>query len=168
MLKELKGLLRIKWTNDHRLFLILGILGSILVFGLQQWVDIKIIEQKQLAQYAPIWFFTGMTIGFGQELAFRGLIYTALFKKHGTKWAAIISTLCFVFGLIHSARLYSYFSKGYIFEPLLLASIFLLAGLFFLWVRIKTKNIIIPAVIHGVGNAITWATFVVVKLNTLS
>lgn len=48
---------------------------------------------------------------------------------------------------------------------LLLLGIFVLSGLFFAWVRIKTRNILIPCLIHGIGNAITWATFVVVKMH---
>jgi membrane protease YdiL (CAAX protease family) len=103
-------------------------------------------------------------VGFGQELTFRGLIYTGLFKKYGVKSAVIISTLCFVLGSIHSVRLYTYFINDYILETLLLTGIFVLAGIFFVWVRIQTNNIIIPSIIHGIGNAVTWSTFIVVKL----
>lgn len=165
LVKELKNLLTIKWTNNNRLFLSLGILGSIIVFGLQQWEEINVIQQENLGQYVPLWLITGIVVGFGQELTFRGLIYTGLFKKYGMKWAVVISTLCFVLGSIHSVRLYTYFINDYIFETLLLLGIYILAGLFFVWVRIKTNNIIIPSIIHGVGNAITWATFVVIKLH---
>jgi membrane protease YdiL (CAAX protease family) len=69
-----------------------------------------------------------------------------------------------VLGAIHSVRLYAYFTNDYIFETFLLLGIFTLAGLFFVWVRIQTNNIIIPSIIHGIGNAVTWSTFIVVKL----
>lgn len=163
--KELKNLLIIKWTKNNLLFLSLGVLGSVLVFGLQQWEEVEIIQQKNLGQYVPLWLLTGLVVGFGQELTFRGLIYTGIFKKYGIKSAVIISTICFALGSIHSVRLYTYFMNDYIFETLLLLAIFILAGLFFVWVRIKTNNIIIPSIIHGVGNAVTWSTFVVVKLH---
>ena len=163
--KELKNLLIIKWTKSNVLFLILGILGSLFVFGFQQWKEITFIQQENLGQFVPLWLLTGLVVGFGQELTFRGLIYTGLFKKYGMKSAVIISTLCFALGSIHSVRLYTYVMNDYIFETILLLAIFILAGLFFVWVRIKTNNIIIPSIIHGVGNAVTWSTFVVVKLH---
>ena len=163
--KELKNLLIIKWTKNNLLFLSLGVLGSVLVFGLQQLEEIEVIQQQNLGQHVSLWLLTGLFVGFGQELTFRGLIYTGIFKKYGMKSAVIISTLCFALGSIHSVRLYTYFMNDYIFETLLLLAIFILAGLFFVWVRIKTNNIIIPAIIHGVGNAVTWSTFVVVKLH---
>lgn len=163
--KELKNLLIIKWTKSNVLFLILGILGSLFVFGFQQWKEITFVQQENLAQFVPLWLLTGLVVGFGQELTFRGLIYTGLFKKYGMKSAVIISTLFFALGSIHSVRLYTYFMNDYIFETVLLLAIFISAGLFFVWVRIKTNNIIIPSIIHGVGNAVTWSTFVVVKLH---
>jgi len=147
------------------LFLSLGVTGSILIFTVQQWEEIQAIQLGNLSQYVPVWFITGLLIGIGQEITFRGLIYTGVDKKYGTKAAIIISTLCFVFGSVHSARMYTYFINGYIIETFLLLAIFALSGLFFVWLRIKTKNIIIPAVVHGIGNAITWATFVVVELH---
>jgi membrane protease YdiL (CAAX protease family) len=165
-LKELKNLLRTNWSNNDRLVLILGVLGSVLFFGLQQWEDIKLIQQENLLKYVPLWFVTGIAVGFGQELTFRGLIYTGLLKKIGMKWAVVLSTFCFLLGSIHSIRLYAYLMNDYIMETILLVGIFILAGLFFVWVRIKTNNILIPSIIHGIGNAITWATFVVVKLYT--
>lgn len=163
--KELKKLLSVQWTRQHRLFFAVGIAGSVLIFGLQQLEDIQLIQQASLFHYVPLWFITGIIVGFGQELTFRGLIYTGLSEKYGVKPAVILSTLCFALGSIHSARLYHYLMNDYVFETLLLLVIFVLAGLFFVWVRIKTDNILIPAIIHGAGNAITWATFVVVKLH---
>ncbi len=162
--KELKTLLVIKKTKKNLLFLVLGILIPVLIFTLQQWEEVSILRANDLWQYVPIWFATGMIIGIGQELTFRGLIFTGLNKIYGLKSAVIISTLCFAFGFIHSPRMYAYFINGYIFETLLLLFIFILTGLFFVWLRVRTNNIIIPAIAHGIGNAITWATFIIVKL----
>lgn len=162
-LKELKELLAVRWKKNNS-FLIYGVLGAIFLFTVQQWDKIILIQSKNLEQYIPIWFLTGLAIGIGQELTFRGLIYTGIDKKYGAKWAVVISTLCFTFGSIHSPRMYKYFTNGYVFEALLLFFIFILSGLFFVWIRAKTKSIIIPALIHGIGNAITWFSFVIVKL----
>jgi len=162
--KELKALLYIKKTKKNLLFLVLGVLIPILIFTFQQWEEVSILQTNSLWHRAPIWFATGMIIGIGQELTFRGLIFTGINKIYGLKSAVIISTLCFAFGSIHSPRMYAYFINGYVFEALLLLFIFILTGLFFVWLRVRTNNIIIPAIAHGIGNAITWATFVVVKL----
>jgi len=163
LIKELKNLLTINWSKSNRIFLFFGIVGSVLLFGFQQLEEFKVIQQANLTQYIPLWLITGIAVGFGQELTFRGLIYTGFLKKYGVKWAVIISTLCFVLGSIHSVRLYTYLMNDYILETMLLTGIFTLAGLFFVWIRIQTNNIIIPSIIHGIGNAITWSTFVVVK-----
>lgn len=163
--KKLNSLLSLKWTRNNTSFLVIGLIVSALIFGLQQWDKISIIHSSNLGQYIPIWFATGMAIGVGQELTFRGLIYTGLLKKYGLKWAAVVSTIFFVIGSIHSVRIYIYLVNGYIVEALMLLLIFALAGGFFVWIRIKTNNIIIPALIHGIGNAITWYTFVIVKLH---
>lgn len=162
--KELKSLLSIKWTKNNVLYLSLGVIGSVLIFTLQEWREISTILSGNFMQYIPVWFITGFFIGIGQELTFRGLIYTGIDKSYGPKSAIIISTLCFAFGSIHSVRMYAYLINGFIFETLLLLVIFILAGCFFVWVRIKTNNIIIPSIIHGIGNAITWSAFVIAKL----
>lgn len=162
--KDLKTLLKVSWKKDNILFLFLGILGSILIFTTQQWEEIVLIKNNDIRHYLPIWLATGMVIGISQELTFRGLLYTGLEKKYGTSTAVILSTLCFVLGAIHSVRLYAYLSHGHVVTTLILLTIFALSGLFFVWIRISTKTIIIPAIIHGVGNAITWSTFVLVKL----
>lgn len=164
LVQELKNLLSLKWTKDNIIYLVVGLIITVLIFGLQQWEEIKVVQNNNLSQYIPIWFTTGMAVGIGQELTFRGLIYTGFLKKHGLKWAVSVSTLCFAIGSIHSVRIYAYLMNDYITEALLLLFIFMLTGLLFIWLRIKTNNIVIPALIHGVGNAITWYTFVIVKL----
>jgi membrane protease YdiL (CAAX protease family) len=161
---ELKSLVILDKTRKNIIYLVLGILLPVLIFGLQQWTEISDIQINNLWKYTPVWLLTGFFIGVGQELTFRGLIYTGINKLYGLKWAIIISTLCFVFGSIHSPRMYAYFINGYISEALLLLTLFTLSGLFFVWLRIRTNNIIIPAIVHGFGNAITWATYVVIKL----
>ena len=163
-IKELKSLLSIKWTRNNLIYLLVGIIVSVLIFVSQQWEEIGMIQDHNLGQHIPIWFTTGLVIGVGQELTFRGLIYTGFLKKYGLKSAVLVSTFCFVIGSIHSVRMYICFMNDYMLETLLLLFIFILSGLFFVWIRIKTNNIIIPALIHGIGNAITWYSFVIVKL----
>ena len=142
----------------------LGIIIPLIIFTAQQWEEVLGIASNDLWRHVPIWFATGMIIGIGQELTFRGLIFTGLKQISGLKSAVIVSTLCFVFGSIHSPRLYAYFINGYVIEALLLIFIFILTGLFFVWLRLRTNNIIIPAIAHGLGNAITWATYIIIKL----
>lgn len=163
-IKELRKLLSVHWTKEQRSYLIWGFLGSVVLFSLQQVEEINMILEHNLVQQVGVWFITGFIIGVGQELTFRGLFFTGFQQKLGIKWAVVLSTLCFTFGTIHSVRMLDYFQQGYIFETILLLLIYLVSGLFFVWLRIKTNNLLIPSLIHGAGNAITWATFVVVKL----
>lgn len=164
-IKELKSVLRTKWTNNNFSFFIYGLIGSVAVFTFQQWGKINTIHELNLYRYLAIWFITGFLIGVGQELTFRGLIFTGINKILGLKPAIILSTICFVLGSIHSVRVIAYFGMGYVIEPVILLIVFTISGLLFAWIRIKTNSILIPSVIHGAGNAITWATFVTVKLN---
>lgn len=164
LIEELKAILIPKINRKNLLFLVLGIAIPSTIFATQQWPEILTIQNNNLSNHVPIWFISGMFIGIGQELTFRGLIYTGVNKMIGLRWAVIISTLCFVFGSIHSPRMYIYFINGYISEALLLLFLFMLAGLLFVWIRIKTNNIIIPALAHGIANGITWATYIVIKL----
>jgi membrane protease YdiL (CAAX protease family) len=147
-------------------FLVIGVIIAFGLFSLTELAEISQIHAKGLWSAVPLWFATGLFIGFGQELTFRGLIYTGVKAKAGLKWAVILSTVFFVVGSIHAPRIYAYAINGYVTEALTLLGVFTGAGLFFAWVRTKTDNVIIPAVIHGIGNAVTWATFVVLKLNS--
>jgi membrane protease YdiL (CAAX protease family) len=164
LVKELKSLTFKNFNRKNVIFLFIGFFICSMIFSTQLWSQILKIRDNYLWPYVPVWFVTGFFIGIGQELTFRGLIYTPLKKMAGLKWAITISTVCFVFGSIHSPRMYVYLINGYVYEAFLLLFIFVLAGLLFVWMRIKTNNIIIPAIIHGIGNAITWAAYVVIKI----
>lgn len=94
--KGSKPLLGTAWSRNEHLYLWAGVLGSVLFFGLQQGEEIGTILHQDLLRHVPLWFATGMLIGIGQELTFRGLIYTGLAQGVGMRWAVALSTLCFV------------------------------------------------------------------------
>lgn len=164
LIKDLHALIFKNITRKKIIFLVVALPIGAILFSVTEWEDILQIKENNLLQYVPLWFVTGFFIGVGQEFTFRGLIYTGVNKMAGMKWAIVISTICFVFGSIHSPRMYAYFMNGYVSETILLFVVFTLAGLFFTWVRRRTDNVMIPAMIHGIGNAITWSAFVVLKL----
>ncbi|RPJ68829.1 CPBP family intramembrane metalloprotease [Alteromonas sediminis] len=103
-----------------------------------------------------LWFFTGFCIGVGQELLYRGLLYTSLTRYMSVATAAIVTTLAFVIAPLHSIRLWHYAEQEAYRAVLLLVAIYLGASAFFQWLRNKTNSVTPPALVHGVGNAITW------------
>lgn len=161
---QLKALTFHDFGRRKILIAIIGSVMGFLIFTMTEWSDIEEISQRKLWDGVPVWLLTGFFIGIGQELTFRGLIFTAVKGFSGARTATVLSTLCFAFGSIHSPRMYAYYTSGYVSEALTLLTLFLTVGFFFAWVRIRTGNIIIPAMMHGAGNAVTWAAFVVTKV----
>ncbi len=62
-----------------------------------------------------------------------------------TRRGVSVSTLLFVFGPVHATYLYTLASQGYVSAALQLLSMFFGVGLLFAWIRIRTRNIVIPA-----------------------
>lgn len=135
--RDLRGLLTVHWTKDNILYAGIGAAVTLLTFGLQQWDEMTAIHRGGLSAHIPVWLATGTAIGIGQELTFRGLIFTGILRTWGLRAAAVLSTLCFAFGSIHSVRMYAYLIHGHISVTLLLLAIFTASGCFFLWLRIK-------------------------------
>lgn len=137
-------------------------LGSAILFG--------VLESDQLinsfASGLPlwlIWFLTGFCIGIGQELLYRGLLFTSLSRYMSVSLASIITTFLFIAAPLHSIRLWQYVQQEHYNVVFLLIAIYCAASVFFQWLRNYTGSVTAPALVHGVGNAITWvAVFAVV------
>lgn len=157
----LKPLRSVRFDRRQRLYFALAILIPLAVFLTSEWPDVQAIGRLGLWGFVPIWAATGVLMGIGQELTFRGLIYTGVEGISGVRLGVSVSTLLFVFGPVHATYLYTFASQGYVSEAFQLLSIFFGVGLLFAWMRIRTRSILIPAIGHAVGNAVTWAVFVV-------
>lgn len=153
----------VKWVYPNLLCLqrsqtalLLGcMLASAILFGL--------LEAEQLLNSFSAglwlwlaWFITGFYIGIGQELLYRGLLFSSLNRFMSVTLAGVITTVAFVIAPLHSVRLWHYLQQEHFMVVTLLIGIYIGASVFFQWLRNHTGNVIAPALVHGVGNAITW------------
>ena len=70
--------------------------------------------------------------------------------------AGAVTTLAFVIAPLHSVRLWHYLQQEHFMVVALLIGIYSGASVFFQWLRNHTGNVMVPALVHGAGNAITW------------
>jgi membrane protease YdiL (CAAX protease family) len=114
---------------------------------------------------AALWFATGIFIGIGQELTFRGLLFTGLDAYLNRPWTWVLSIFIFVVAPLHSYRVVIYAMDGREGRALFLCVVYLLAGIFFTWLRTRTQSLLVPGIIHALVNALTFsATFTLVAL----
>ena len=138
------------------MMLLLGcMLASAMLFGL--------LEAEQLLNSFTAglwpwlsWFITGFCIGVGQELLYRGLLFSSLTRFMSVTLASAVTTLAFVVAPLHSVRLWQYVQQEHFTVVMLLIGIYLAASVFFQWLRNHTGSVTVPALVHGIGNAITW------------
>ena len=135
--------------------LFIASIGSIIVFTLMELEQLKTSFSVGMVSWS-IWFLTGFFIGVGQEFIYRGLFYNFLIGKFTYTVTLVIVTLAFVFMPLHSIRLFEYLMIEEYQVVLLLILIYSSASILFTWLRKETQTIVIPAVVHGLGNAITW------------
>lgn len=141
----------------HRRLVLIAMIVSALLFGL--------LEHDQLASSLSLpwghwlaWLGTGFLIGIGQELAYRGLLFSALRRWLRDGPAGRLTTAAFVLAPLHAWRLWDLASRGEFFSVGLLVAIYIAAGAFFQWLRCHTRSVVAPALVHGIGNAITWVS----------
>ena len=89
--------------------------------------------------------------GFNQETGFRGIMMTGLLRIGGWKWAFAINTLLFLVGPLHGPGLLESLGNnpgaaaGYMVGVIV-------NGLAFSWIRYRTDNVILVAILHGIIN----------------
>ena len=104
-----------------------------------------------------------MLIGVGQELTFRGLLLTGLQAYLPRFWTWVVSIVIFVIAPLHSYRLFIYWQDGRNERALFLILVYFIAGILFTWLRLRTRSLIVPGLIHGLANAMIFAaTFTLV------
>ena len=155
------GVVKYAYPNLFRLhrgqtaLLVGSILVSAIVFGL--------LEAEQLLNSVAAglwlwlaWFTTGFCIGMGQELLYRGLLFSSLTRFMSVTLAGAITTVAFVLAPLHSVRLWHYLQQEHFMVVAMLVGIYIGASIFFQWLRNYTDTVLAPGLVHGVGNAITW------------
>ncbi len=163
---ELRALTTTRLDRRQLLYLVFGVPVALGLFGVTEWSEIEAIQRGDLWSQVPVWFVTGLFIGVGQELTFRGLIFTGVKSSAGTRMAVVISTALFVVGSLHGPRMYAYATSGFTSEALVLLGVFTATGLTFTRVRTRTRHVLVPALLHGFGNAVKWGTVFVIKLHS--
>jgi len=161
-----KHLLSLRLNAAQKEILIYGSLGSLALFGLMEFGDIRTTISTNPLGFVALWALTGFLTGVGQELTFRGLIYTGLVNFLIERWGFSlkkaaglsigISTVLFTVGPIHSQRLWVYLNNSLYAETLFLAITYIVFGAVFGYLRYKSEHVLILAIIHGFGNALTW------------
>lgn len=136
-------------------------LGFALITGLFAFARLELwppLLAPTIIGTTALWFVTGALIGIGQELTFRGLLLAGLQAYLSRTWVWIISIFIFVIAPLHSYRLFIYWQDGRDERAIFLAVVYLIAGILFTWLRLRTKSLIVPGLIHGLANAMTFAT----------
>jgi membrane protease YdiL (CAAX protease family) len=164
LVTELRALVSARLDRRQIAYLVIGIPLSIGVFVSTEWSELQVINDSSLWSRVPLWFVTGVFMGVGQELTFRGLILTGMESLWSRRFAVVGSTALFVVGPLHGPRMYAYAIAGFTAEAAALFGVFTGVGLLFAWVRIRTDHVLVPALLHGFGNAVTWGTVFVVKV----
>lgn len=129
--------------------------GSLLIFALLELEQLQASLQQPVLNWT-LWLLTGMCIGVGQELLYRGMLYSALSKIIRAGTARVITTLIFVIAPLHSVRLWQCALQDEWIIIGILIMTYCVASIFFQWLRDETDSVMAPALAHGVGNAITW------------
>ena len=141
--------------RNHTPLLVGSMLASAMLFSL--------LEAEQLLNSFSAglwlwlaWFASGFCIGIGQELLYRGLLFSSLTRLMSVTLAGAATTFAFVIAPLHSVRLWQYLQQEHFSVVALLIAIYIGASTFFQWLRNHTGKVVVPALVHGVGNAITW------------
>lgn len=146
-------LLRI--PHSHSGLVVGGMLVSALLFGLLEADQLLNSFSAGLWLWLA-WFCSGFCIGIGQELLYRGVLFTALNRYLSLSLAAIATTVIFVIAPLHSVRLWHYIQLDQFTVVAALIAIYAGVSVFFQWLRNHTGSVMAPALVHGVGNAVTW------------
>ena len=136
--------------------LLIGMAVSVLVFGTLEWQQWTESAQAPTGLFL-MWLASGFAIGMGQELLYRGWLFTALRSWLTHARAAALTTVLFVLAPLHSVRLLAYLRDGDVAVVLILVAVFVGVSLAFQWLRDVSGSALLPALVHGAGNAITWA-----------
>ncbi|MFS0772068.1 CPBP family intramembrane glutamic endopeptidase, BDIM_20840 family [Sphingomonas sp. 1P08PE] len=95
--------------------------------------------------------------GLEEEPFYRGILLFALDRAFTGRrrwlggdwgWGAVLS--CMMFGLAHA---FGFAGGGYSFDPVVMA-LTALPALIAVWIRLRTGSLLLPVILHNVGNAV--------------
>jgi uncharacterized protein len=133
------------WTRRERLFFFQAALLGAVVFAIVFGDHLRaLLEQYGLAGFLLFSVLTGLLWGMVQEFFYRGWLQTELTRRFGAIVGLIGANAVFTFGPLHLNYLAG--PEGVRWGGL--AAIFGI-GLFFGFVYLRSGNVWIPAVLHG-------------------
>lgn len=103
-----------------------------------------------------------LVVGPGEELLYRNVVQKHLYD-YAPRWGAIVATSC-IFAAVHFPAYIDKDSTGAV--AITLASIFLLSLVLGV-VYARTDNVLVPALVHGIYNAISFGTEYLELVNAL-
>jgi membrane protease YdiL (CAAX protease family) len=149
-----------RWTRwEWTAFTIIGTVILIIVVSIagSRWPR---IWTAGLIGEGLLWVFSEFMFGFNQETGFRGIMMSGLLRLKGWKFAFTINTLFFLIGPLHGPGMLL-IAGGYIAGVIA-------NGLGFSWIRYRTDNVILVAVLHGMINCFLNGSALVLRANGLS
>jgi membrane protease YdiL (CAAX protease family) len=145
------GIPQRRWTRWE--WASLALVGSVellvvIIFAGNRWLR---IWSAGLMGEGLIWAFSEFMFGFNQETGFRGIMMTGLLRIRGWKWAFAINTLLFLIGPLHGPGILGWLGSNQGAAIGYMAGV-IVNGLAFSWIRYRTDNVILVAILHGIIN----------------
>jgi membrane protease YdiL (CAAX protease family) len=125
-----------------------GELIVVIIFAGSRWPR---IWSTGLMGEGLIWAFSEFMFGFNQETGFRGIMMTGLLRIRGWKWAFAINTLLFLISPLHGPGILGWLGSNPGAAIGYMAGV-IVNGLAFSWIRYRTDNVILVAILHGIIN----------------
>jgi len=145
------GVPRRPWTRWEWLALLIIGAGELVVVGAiagSRWLRIW-----DIAPPAPalVWVVGEFLFGMNQETGFRGLIMTGLLRLQGVRSAYAWNMLLFLVGPLHGPGMIDWIA-GSPGAALGYAVGVVVHGLAYSWLRHRTDNVVLCAILHGIIN----------------
>ena len=137
-----------RWEWGALAVIAAGELAVVLAIAGHRWPRIWAAD---LAGEGLAWASGEFLFGFNQETGFRGLIMTGLMRLVGWRQAAAWNTLLFLIGPLHGLDPLASWQQ----HPLATGGYALgvvACGLCFSWLRYRTDNVVLCAILHGLIN----------------
>jgi uncharacterized protein len=136
------------WTSVEALFLVQVVVIASAVFVALNIAALRVQTGWQLIAGAAV---TEIMWGFYQELIYRGILQTELVRRFGAVAGIVVANTAFVFGPLHFYLLIGQTSVQS--KEVLFAATFA-TGLIFAYIVLRTRNVILVGLMHGIGDAV--------------
>lgn len=145
------GVVLRRWTRwEWAAFVIVGGIEVAVVVAVAGGRWPRLVEAGALAGGLG-WAFGEFWFGLNQEFVFRGPLMSGLLRISTPLRAILLNTVVFVIGPLHGPGLLRMLPTNPDGAAWMLAGV-VATGLFFSWLRYRTDNLVLCAVLHGIVN----------------